>query len=386
MDTNPTARLAALWIILVIVLVAGAGVAPVSVMAQIETPAQDPLLPPTQPGTRLDPTSGRTAAAPEAAALYPGAPTYDSGWLAINPGQNMLLTHNLGDSIDNYVVDLRFYGNSDTLEEHGYNQLAYGGNQLIAPVPTGFAVKESVGAYWYGLTTSSVSVYRMPQDKVYAMKIRLRIWVTTDENYDSGWFDFGMGTSVTRTFSISGGVADNYQAYLEFKDTGAELGIHQRFYGGFSVADTNDRLGAYWHNLTDASIKVSRGPDEVSVNQARVRIWNLPSPAYDSGWVPGNLGKYNILAHKIGGNPDDYIVDLQFGDLDNGYGVNQRCYGGCDFRAKDAGYEDTKQGAYWRWLTHTNIDVGRRANDHFADSVRVRIWHYWKVYMPIMNK
>ncbi len=380
MDTKPAARLAALWIILVILLVAGTGLAPASVQAQIE--------PPTQPGAQFDPasasgpTSGSAAAAPEAAALYPGTPMYDSGWMAINPAQTMLLTHSLGGSIDNYVVDLRFYGDSATLEDHGVNQVAYGGNQLIAPVPTGFAENDSVGAYWYALTTSTVRVYRMPQDKTYAAKFRLRIWITTNENYDSGWFDIGPDASVTRTFSITGGVADNYQVYLEFKDTGAALGIHQRFYGSFSLASTNERFGAYWRSLTDTSITVYRRANEAYVDQARVRIWNQPSPTYDSGWVTGNLNTYNYLTHNIGGNPDDYIVDLQFKDLDNGMGVNQRCYGGCDFRANDTPYVDTKQGAYWRKLTRTNIEVGRRTDDHFADQVRVRIWHYWKPTHP----
>ena len=118
------------------------------------------------------------------------------------------------------------------------------------------------------------------------------------------------------------------------------------------------------------------------MNQVRVRIWNQPKPTYDSGWVNGNLGTYVNLVHNIGGNPDDYIVDLQFKDPNNSMGVNQRCYGGCDLRTLNGDYSNTKQGAYWRRLTSTNIEVGRRADDVFADQVRVRIWNFWTPTRP----
>ena len=195
MDTKPAAKLVVLWLILVILLVSGSGMAPVSVLAQDGSPTQDTPLSPTKDAAQpaqADPATGyvdgQGPTAPAAAlARYPGRAAYDSGWLAINAGQTLQLNHNLGGSVDNYVVDLRFFGASTTLESHGFNQIMYGGDQLIAPVPAGYAVDDQVGAYWHSLNTSSIKVYRMAQDKTYATKIRVRIWVITEEDYDSGW-------------------------------------------------------------------------------------------------------------------------------------------------------------------------------------------------------
>ena len=383
MEPKSAVKLAALCLILVTLLVTGAGLSPVSVQAQDGSSTRNASQ--SAQAAPFDPAAGTTggpAAPADVLASYPSAAAYDSGWIAILPNQTYLLTHNLGGSVDDYVVDLRFYGENPTLGNHGFNQIGYGGNQLADPPPTGYAVDDQVGAFWHSLNTSTVKVYRMPQDKAYATKIRLRIWVAATEDYDSGWLAIAADSLITRTFSIAGGAADNYLVNLEFKDTGAGLGIHQRFYGGTSLAGTNNRVGAYWRNLTDTSIQVYRKAEEDYVDQVRVRIWNQPKPTYDSGWVNGNLGAYVYLTHNIGGNPDDYIVDLQFKDPDNGMGVNQDCYGGCDLRAKDTIYADTKQGAYWRNLTSAKIEVGRRAEDHFADQVRVRIWNVWTPTRP----
>lgn len=391
MDTKSTAKLAAFWLIVVMLLVTSTGMAPVSVQAQDESPTQElPQVPAgdaSQPAD-ADPATGyidgsEPTAPEETLARYPTTAAYDSGWVAINPGQTMELTHNLGGSVDNYVVDLRFYGASPTLDNHGYNQIMYGGDQLIAPVPEGYAVDDEVGAFWHSLNPTSIKVYRLAQDKAYVTMIRVRIWVVTEEDFDSGWQDITANSSISIPFSISGGTADNYLVYLEFKDTRAVgFAVHQRFYGGFDQAVTNDRGGAYWRALTDTSIQVFRRAEELYINQVRVRIWNQPKATYDSGWVNGNLGTYVNLAHNIGGNPDDYIVDLQFKDPNNGMGVNQRCYGGCDLRTLNGDYSNTKQGAYWRRLTSTNIEVGRRADDVFADQVRVRIWNFWTPTRP----
>ena len=322
----------------------------------------------------------------ETADAYPGSTSYDSGWLAIGAGTTRTLTHNLGGSVSNYVVDLRFYSES---ANYVYNQIMYGGNQLIAPVPAGYSADDRVGAYWHSLTTTSIKVYRMPEDITYATKIRVRIWYVASANYDSGWFASTPGFAITKNFTITSGSADDYLVYLEFKDTGlyqppaTGFGIHQRYYGGASLAGTNDVVGAYWRNLTANSIVLYARLDDAYIDQMRVRIWRQPKATYDSGWEAGDLGSNTFLPHGIGGNPDDYIVDLQQKDTDAiGIGVNQRCYGGCDLRANDGAYAGTKQGAYWSQLTSGGLLVARRADDTFADQFRVRIWNVWSPTAP----
>jgi hypothetical protein len=375
----------ALVVTLIALVAAGSGQMSSAVRAQGELATATAQAPRALPKTSAPDgsTSDRSVSAPAAAGpTYPGAPAYDSGWQSIAPDQTLTLIHNLGVNPSNYVVDLRF----NALEQFGINQASYGGNQLMAPVPDGYVADDSVGAYWHSLTPYTIKVYRMPQDRNYASKIRVRIWVVLLEDWDSGWLDIAAGANVSPTFSIVGGVADNYLVYLEFKDTGIYLppntgyGIHQRYYGGFAQAN-NHQVGAYWRNLTDTSIVVHLRPDETAIGQVRVRIWNQPRPTYDSGWVGVSQGLYALINHAVGGNPDDYIVDLEF-KTDASWGINQRCYGGCDLRANDGVYANTKEGAYWRNLTNTAIEVGRRSGDLFAEQVRVRIWNFWTPTRP----
>ena len=90
-------------------------------------------------------------------------------------------------------------------------------------------------------------------------------------------------------------------------------------------------------------------------------------PAYDSGWVAIGKGKTLTLPHNLGGDPDNYIVDLQFYDDDEYYGRNQRGYGMYE-------YDDEWRGACWFSLTDEEIKIERREWDFWADRIRVRIW------------
>ena len=40
-----------------------------------------------------------------------------------------------------------------------------------------------------------------------------------------------------------------------------------------------------------------------------------PRPAYDSGWQPIAKGGQVVLNHNLGGNRDNYVVDLQFKNI-----------------------------------------------------------------------
>jgi hypothetical protein len=100
----------------------------------------------------------------------------------------------------------------------------------------------------------------------------------------------------------------------------------------------------------------------------------FPAPHYDSGWVPapGSPTWEKTLTHNLGGNTDDYIVDLQFKDTRNpgSLGIHQFGYGG---DADDVQHSGT-WGAWWNNLTTSQIQVWWGSVDTSAGEVRVRIW------------
>jgi hypothetical protein len=100
----------------------------------------------------------------------------------------------------------------------------------------------------------------------------------------------------------------------------------------------------------------------------------FPRPAYDSGWIAIDPDESVILSHGIGGDPDNYVVDLQFRYPGvPALGRHQRWYGGDSVR-EDGTYLNL--GACWRRLTDEEITVQRFAEDTSAPQARVRIWVY----------
>jgi len=94
----------------------------------------------------------------------------------------------------------------------------------------------------------------------------------------------------------------------------------------------------------------------------------FPRPAYDSDWQAINQSQALTLTHSIGGDPDNYVVDLQF--YNSSSGRNQQSYG------RDEDELGNDRGTEWRSLTNSQITVFRWPNDTAADSIRVRIWVY----------
>ncbi len=91
----------------------------------------------------------------------------------------------------------------------------------------------------------------------------------------------------------------------------------------------------------------------------------MPAPAYDSGWTNINADQAITFTHNLGGNADNYVVDLWMKK-----GANP---------AQQAVYYiigGNIYGASWRGLSATAIVVYRGLNDNLLDKVRVRIWKY----------
>jgi hypothetical protein len=99
--------------------------------------------------------------------------------------------------------------------------------------------------------------------------------------------------------------------------------------------------------------------------------YGFPRPAFDTGWFHVSPGDEEVFHHYLGGDPGDYIVNMQAKDND-GYDIHNRGIG------KDI-YDDylaisVEVGAYWSDLTQWDFVVYRGSDDSRCDSLRVRIW------------
>ena len=169
--------------------------------------------------------------------------------------------------------------------------------------------------------------------------------------------------------AVSGGMGGSGTAnYLAKFTSGNTLGdsiIYENAGNvGIGTTDPNAKLevdgdlkvnGAYKGNISSSS-----GSDGAP----------FPRPAYDSGWVSFSQGECKTLTHNIGGNVDNYVVDMQFKDTDVTWGINIIRFGGV------GGDPDQRAGACWENLLTSSIKVCRMSADPFADQMRIRIWVY----------
>ncbi|NOZ72182.1 MAG: hypothetical protein GXP38_09755, partial [Chloroflexi bacterium] len=303
--------------------------------------------------------------------------TYDSGWGSIKQDQAVTLFHHIGGDVGNYLVDMQ-YRNSGS----GVNQRYYGGTDFGSHPPGGMSENDRVGAYWRSLNSSSITVYRRPED-IYAEEVRIRIWnfwQPTAPDYNSGWVALRAG-GPSRTLSHNlGGDPARYLVDMQYLGSSAN-GINLRYYGGADFGthpaaghSANDRVAAYWRSLTSGTITLFRRAEDDYAPRTRIRIWKMPKPDYDSGWVTINQSQAKTFNHNLGGSIDDYLVDMVY--RNGSSGVNQRYFGGVDFGAQPPGgmHAEDRVGAYWRSLTNNSVTVYRRPDDIYAAEVRIRIW------------
>jgi len=83
----------------------------------------------------------------------------------------------------------------------------------------------------------------------------------------------------------------------------------------------------------------------------------FPRPAFDSGWQTIDAGVGLGIIHDVGGDIDDYVIDMQI----NG-GTSNRYL--------------TSDAIYWDSLTATGMSVTRVPGDLTVSTVRIRIWVY----------
>ena len=107
------------------------------------------------------------------------------------------------------------------------------------------------------------------------------------------------------------------------------------------------------------------GPGSAETAARSDHTHGFPSPDYDSGWVA--QGNYSTSwNHSVGGDPDDYFIDMQCRCA--GAGIHNDGVGGDEYDY-DAG-----EGVYYRLLTSTHINVVRHLYDPWCHEIRIRIW------------
>lgn len=329
-----------------------------------------------------DPAPG-PAATSAAVPLNPFStgPSYDSGWRNIAQGQTISMWHQLGGAVANYFVDLqtRRYGGVT-----GISNRFIGGNDQSGS-------EDRQGAYWHGLNSNYISVTRQPEDTL-VDAVRVRIWEVGSADWSSGWTAIDPGHYYEfHPPLIANNPIENYVVDLMFSDNGI-LGVNQRAYGGRTLGinsmnfDPGARVGAYWYDLKNGSIQVYRMNEDEYADQVLVRIWFRQLPTYDSGWFTMAPNTTHVFTHNIGGNPDDYRVDMEFKSDNSNWGINQCYYGGTDIHEKSPyppGYKNDQLGAYWQRLNGSTLSVYRLPEDNIcADQVRIRIWNFWTPTRP----
>lgn len=116
------------------------------------------------------------------------------------------------------------------------------------------------------------------------------------------------------------------------------------------------------YHTAGASLRPPIGPEhslDSSGASGSASEWN-------SGWVTVAQGTCQIFNHNLGGNPDNYAVELWFLDTDEGIGINHANYGGMEVGGD-------WHGGNWQHLTANTVQVCRQANDRGVDQLRVQV-------------
>jgi hypothetical protein len=182
------------------------------------------------------------------------------------------------------------------------------------------------------------------------------IVVGKGHNYSSyGGLVGGIGNTISAPFAtVSGGYSNTASGSFASVSGGVDN----------EASGSGASVGGGYENTADGDFAT------VSGGYANRASWSLATisgerPAYDSGWRSISKGEYLTLLHGLGGDPDNYIVDLQFYDKDSNNGRHHVFYGGA---------REHQLGGFWKELTDQEITIHRYRKDSSVDRVRVRIW------------
>ncbi len=163
--------------------------------------------------------------------------------------------------------------------------------------------------------------------------------------FDSGWRPT-TGALLQVPHGLSGPVEDMV-VDLQLKEPLGEAssGVSIIAIGGDRYGEgPTEEQGSRVHLIDETDVWISTGAD-ASNTQARVRVWQVPNPEYDSGWVAVYAGSSETLTHNLGGNIDDYVVDLTMRSASS---IHMRGIGGDTYQSasgsRDAKLQSEKSG------------------------------------------
>lgn len=229
--------------------------------------------------------------------------------------------------------------------------------------------------------TADDDIYLRPDDDIYVRRDGGSDWV----HFDNSTERLGIGiTNPPYKLTVNGEVSiaaggeskyhiNYYQGGLNFAETGvSDRRIHIGDGGdvGIGTASPGAKLGVNGDAKIASDLQVNgafKGDIESSSGTDGAPF---PRPAYDSGWLAIAPNETLSLTHNIGGNRDNYVVDMQF--WSSIIDVHVDNYGGRFLYSSSHGSEFL--GAYYRHLTNTGIEVYRLMDDVDVEKVRVRIW------------
>jgi len=103
-------------------------------------------------------------------------------------------------------------------------------------------------------------------------------------------------------------------------------------------------------------------------------FYGFPLPNYDSDWVAFSKGEFKTLTHTLGGDINNYFVDIMANDSsDGGTGLNNVYHG-----LNKEGITNLRRGFYWFNLNTTSVTVYRGTDDARAPYIKVRIWKIFR--------
>jgi len=220
------------------------------------------------------------------------------------------------------------------------------------------------------LLTADNNLYLRPDNDIYVGRDGASSWIRFDnvgERLGLGTFNPAYRLTVNGTISIASGDASKYhinyyQGGLNIAETGvSDRRIHISDGGnvGIGTATPGAKLGV------NGDLKVY-GAFRGDISSATSSDGGpFPRPAYDTGWQ--EIGQDQILTftHNIGGDRDDYVVELLLWNSHIGVHSNDNYF-------VDLGNKNN--GAYYRTLTSTTVMVYRFPEDEHVERIRLRIW------------
>ena len=277
---------------------------------------------------------------------------YDSGWMNINAGTVITLTHGLGGNTDDYVVGVKF---RDVFGPMGIHQYTLGGMEIGGRM---------LGGAWQALTNNTIQIGRFADDDLTVRQIRIFISLPDPPDFDSGWVALPPGAVPVVPHNL-GDPPDSYQVLVAQRSTA--FGANTRAYGGLEASGRF--YGMNWQNLSSTAIALLRQPNDVSAEQARVRIWRLITPTL---CVPTLLSPTEGAMMDNGRTDatDAKVWDFRWSECEGATRYHLYVIGpaatipvvddqnltGASYRLVDHGYVSASHLEGWTWRVRAEVD------------------------------